>query len=250
MAAWPHICTHAWMHARTHAHTHLAAIFPGLPGSAGTRKAKPIWILLKQETVSGSGISWAVCKSAPRTRQITTPVPHHSVFYRLDALPAAQPTAPKHWRHTSAKKWNKIDAKRSTYFTFILFHVRRVDGMTHLTVSSWCGTLSLGVIRSTSSSASEPGFSSAAIWCGWDCTPWSTATSSKYSSGATAFCRQNNKHTHTRLAVLCPGLPGWQRAGLRRRRPGFKSQPRRCRVTVLGKLLTPIVPLFTKQQNW
>ena len=25
---------------------------------AGTRKVKPIWILLKQETVSGSGISW------------------------------------------------------------------------------------------------------------------------------------------------------------------------------------------------
>ena len=32
--------------------------------------------------------------------------------------------------------------------------------------------------------------------------------------------------------------------------PGFKSQQRRCRVTVLGKLFTPIVPLFTKQQNW
>ena len=31
--------------------------------------------------------------------------------------------------------------------------------------------------------------------------------------------------------------------------PGLKSQPRRCRVTVLGKLLTPIVQ-FTKQQNW
>ena len=30
----------------------------------------------------------------------------------------------------------------------------------------------------------------------------------------------------------------------------FKSQLRRCRVTVLGKLFTPIVPLFTKQQNW
>jgi len=26
---------------------------------------------------------------------------------------------------------------------------------------------------------------------------------------------------------------------------GFKSQSRRCRVTVLGKLFTPIVPLFT-----
>ena len=29
--------------------------------------------------------------------------------------------------------------------------------------------------------------------------------------------------------------------------PGFKSQSRRCRVTVLGELFTPILPLFTKQ---
>jgi len=28
----------------------------------------------------------------------TMPAPHHSVFYRPDALPAAQPTASKHWR--------------------------------------------------------------------------------------------------------------------------------------------------------
>jgi len=32
--------------------------------------------------------------------------------------------------------------------------------------------------------------------------------------------------------------------------PGLKSQPRRCPVTVLGKQFTPIVPLFTKQQEW
>jgi len=31
---------------------------------------------------------------------------------------------------------------------------------------------------------------------------------------------------------------------------GFKSHSRRCRVTVLGKLFTPIVSLFTKQRNW
>ena len=31
--------------------------------------------------------------------------------------------------------------------------------------------------------------------------------------------------------------------------PGFKSQSRRCLVTVLSQLFTPIVPLFTKQQN-
>ena len=81
-----------------HTHTRLTALFPGLPGWAGTRKVKPIWILLKQETVSGSGISLAICKSAPCSRQITTPAPHHSVFYRPDALPAAQPTVSKHWR--------------------------------------------------------------------------------------------------------------------------------------------------------
>jgi len=56
--------------------------------------------------VSGSGISWAICKSAPRSRQITTTsAPHHSVFYRPDALPAAQPTASKH-THTHKHPFN------------------------------------------------------------------------------------------------------------------------------------------------
>ena len=87
----------------THTHTRLTDFFPGVPGWAGTRKVKPVWILLKQETVSGSGISWAICKSAPGSRQITMPAPHHSVFYRPDALPATQPTASKHWRqHVTA----------------------------------------------------------------------------------------------------------------------------------------------------
>ena len=36
----------------THAHTRLTALFLGVPRSAGTRKVKPIWILLEQETVS------------------------------------------------------------------------------------------------------------------------------------------------------------------------------------------------------
>ena len=47
-------------------------------------------------------------------RQITMPAPHYSVFYRLDALPAAQPTASKHWRqlhrqtdiHINKQKYN------------------------------------------------------------------------------------------------------------------------------------------------
>ena len=66
--------------------------FTGTTQASHAREVKPIWILLKQETMSGSGISWAICKSASRTRQITIPLS----FYRPDALDAAQPTASKH----------------------------------------------------------------------------------------------------------------------------------------------------------
>jgi len=86
----------------THTHTHTPPLNGPLSGTTRLsryQKGKPIWILLKQETVSGSGICWAICKSAPCSRQITMPAPHHSVFYRPDALPAAQPTVSKHWRH-------------------------------------------------------------------------------------------------------------------------------------------------------
>jgi len=80
-------------HGRTpllnrHTHTRLTALFWDYPGELVPERQKPIWILLKQETLSGSGISWAICESAPRSRQTTMPAPHHSVFYKLDALPA------------------------------------------------------------------------------------------------------------------------------------------------------------------
>ena len=85
---------HAYLQQKDNKHTHtrLTALCPGLPGRAGTRKVKPIWILLKQETVSGSVISWVVCKSVPRSRQTTTPAPHHSVFYRPPRCPSCRPT--------------------------------------------------------------------------------------------------------------------------------------------------------------
>jgi len=66
---------------------------------APERTVEPIWILMKQEMIggSGSGVSWTICKSfAPCSRQITMPAPHHSIFYRLDALLDAQPTVSKH----------------------------------------------------------------------------------------------------------------------------------------------------------
>ena len=74
----------------THTNTRLTALCPGPPRWAGTRKEKPIWILLKQETVSGSGIHWAICKSAPRFSHITIRAPHHSFLQAW--CPSCRPT--------------------------------------------------------------------------------------------------------------------------------------------------------------
>ena len=41
--------------------------------------------------MSGIGISSAICKSAPHSRQITTPAPHHSVFLQAEC-PSCRPT--------------------------------------------------------------------------------------------------------------------------------------------------------------
>ena len=88
----------------THTHTRLTALWRDYPGEPVPEKVKPIWILLKQETVSGSGISWAICKSAPRSSQITTPAPHHSVFYRPDAF--LPPNQQRQSSNTRCKKSN------------------------------------------------------------------------------------------------------------------------------------------------
>ena len=126
-----HTHTHAHTCTRTHTHTRLTALFPGLHGWAGTRKVKPIWILLKQETVSGSGISWAmqVCTSLQTDNHASTPqlsfftgrmpflLPNQQRqstegnnhtntsslnFYRPDALSDAQPTVSAEWLHCSS----------------------------------------------------------------------------------------------------------------------------------------------------
>ena len=69
-------------------HTH--GPFPRLPGWAGNRKLKPVWISLKQETVSGSGTSWAICKSEPRSRQKTMLAPPLSFLQA--GCPSCRPT--------------------------------------------------------------------------------------------------------------------------------------------------------------
>ena len=104
----------------THTHTHLFnGPFSGTAVWAGTRKVKPIWILLKQETVSGSGISWAICKSASRSRQITTPAPHHSVFLQA-RCPSCRPINSVKALKANDDSWQKIIYMIHCYFSCIL----------------------------------------------------------------------------------------------------------------------------------
>jgi len=90
---------------KTHTHTTILLLFWNMSGTTRVsryQKGKTILDLLEQETVGGSGICWAICKSAPHPRQ-----PHqHPItqfFYRPDALADAQPTASKHWRQVPKK---------------------------------------------------------------------------------------------------------------------------------------------------
>ena len=62
----------------------LTALYPGLPTWAGNRKVKPIWTLLKQETVSGSGIS-----TSPHTDNHASTLPLSFVQVRC---PSCHPT--------------------------------------------------------------------------------------------------------------------------------------------------------------
>jgi len=116
----------------THTHTHLTAHCPGLPRWAGTRKVKPIWILLKQETVNGSGISWAMCKSAPHSRH------NHASTAPLSFLQAECP---------SCHPTNSVKAlKVSKYYLYVNRLVAWHSGRTSVS-----GRQTFPILRSTCS---------------------------------------------------------------------------------------------------
>jgi len=67
-------CARDTWYTHRHTQTRLTALFPGPPEWAGIRKVKPIWILLKQETASGSGIGcMQVCTSLQTDNHASNP---------------------------------------------------------------------------------------------------------------------------------------------------------------------------------
>ena len=92
----------------------------------------------------GSGISWAICKSAPRSIQITTPAPHHSAFCRQDALPAAQPTASKHWQNL-ARIWDIWDIHQVIFVSSI--EATSATSTTGCHFWAWCSITNSGWVN-------------------------------------------------------------------------------------------------------
>jgi len=66
--------------------------FSGTTQVSQYQKGKTNLGFIKQEIVSGSGISWNILKSAPHPKQITMPAPHHLVFFtgRMPLMPPNQ----------------------------------------------------------------------------------------------------------------------------------------------------------------
>jgi len=75
---------HMHKYLDTCTHTHLMASFSRTTWVSWYQKCKTSLDLneARDDGVLGcSGISWTICKqSAPRSRQITSPTPHHSIF--------------------------------------------------------------------------------------------------------------------------------------------------------------------------
>ena len=166
--------------------------------------------------MSGSGISWAICKFAPRSRQIIMPAPHRSVFLQA-GCPSCRPTnSVKALKAGSTEALHDTTSQRIEEMEFERYGRRTCS---KLCASRPATTRRPPQVWSASSTASfviDPYFG-------------------RYLNFFT--CRWLGNRV---VSVLDSGAKG----------PGFTSQSRRCRVTVLGKLFTPIVPLFTKQQNW
>ena len=96
-------------------HTRLTTLFPGLPRWAGTRKVKPIWILLKQETESGIGVQ--VCTLLQTDNHASTP-PLKFFTGRMPYLPPNQQR-----QSTEGSKVTKVGSCKTFWLPLVMHRV-------------------------------------------------------------------------------------------------------------------------------
>jgi len=162
--------------------------------------------------VSGSGISWAVCKTPPRSRQITTPAPHHSVVTgRMPFLPPNQ--------------------QRQSTEGMLSLWVKHLS-----TLHELCINQKLSYRRLTK----MPKFSHITVWDMWKetsvlKTSWIRA-SFRHNTGLWQTDRQTDGHTTTAYTVLPQ-----RRAVIKYKKLSYRRVTARCVVSV------EILPIATQQ---
>ena len=122
-------------------------------------------------TVSGSGISWAICKSAPRSRQITTPASHYSGFLQA-GCPSCRPTnsvkALKACRkHATGCKFSQITKCRRTSQQIAQSH-QNFTGSQQFTLHTLRPRRpGAAVSRRSARRPASPGAEEESCWCAW-----------------------------------------------------------------------------------
>ena len=137
--------------------------------------------------MGGSGISWTICKSAPSSRQITTPAPHHSVFTgRMPFLPPNQQRQStegttiltlKKFSHGKSivlsfnktrRQWKSLTTLTTIAVPSIcsLLHVRRPQRSNSLSsISSTTRCYSCATVDQISTDSASRGLSAELIYC-------------------------------------------------------------------------------------
>ena len=204
-----------------------------------------------------SGISWAICKSAPRSRQITTPAPHHS--FLQTGCPSCRPT--NIVKAQKAFSPGQRAVKRAHACVCVC-----TGGCSRRQVPQWAWrwraqrrpseTLAVrgrSCIHATSSQRTTRTWTERRRPSDW--WPPRRQPVSAFYHPPTTTPASTSPINSTHYATLYPqtGQLGSRVVSVLdsvAEGPGFKSQPRCCRITVLGKLFTPILLLLFKQQNW
>jgi len=108
-----------------HHHNRFTALFPGPLGWAGARR-ELLDFMVHEEINRGRHTDHPAGRHSIRTNQCPPP-PSPAYFYGQDALPAAQPTVSKHWRHNLINLMTTKDDKDNT-----AFYIRHAVNRLHL----------------------------------------------------------------------------------------------------------------------
>ena len=158
---------------------------------------------MKQKTVSGSGISWAICKSAPRTRQITMPAP--TAQFLQAGCPSCRPTNRPYTKTTYADRMMHCRPAEFQFYSCL---------MSMLSQLPLCLVLmDYGLVRQTTVLSMIWQILNGIVYHIQSMYAWvlmeyiSTVTHRYLSAQQTHTHARTHTHTHTRLTALCLGLP-------------------------------------------